>query len=345
MAERNPAYEAEMVSRAMTNAASQRQLSFNGTFLSDGPPTWVAAAFDGSHYPREAISLRLTDTPRASLRAARQRVRLSRDLGSCGAQVVAYTGEPHIIERPDAENGAYIAMSMEHLGESVSDFRYGQAVGSMHVASLYLRDIRDIPSLDQMASARDACNYVFEQGDVETGGVRFGKTIVQKVSGIITEGYQLQREMHELSHKRTRPDVILQEDTHPQQVAADQRTGVAKLLDVKPVRGPLEVDLARPLTDWHNRFGYDPQRVRHYLRGHLDHGMPPDREVQELANGVANIRFSLAMFVLAVRRHQLGFAGNEWLSNEALHRIAHVNERTVRWNAWDSSQKTANKVF
>jgi hypothetical protein len=320
------------------------------TMVSRGPFSWVAIDDDGG--AREAdVALKLTPTsdPEAALDESHKRIGLLRELRSHGAQIVDYLEEPRIVYDPKRMGGYILTVSRYLPVKGATPFEHGQAVASLHNASLHVdtTDCEEINILEQLASSAHAAEYLEEfrkhGKPFQLGTVEMSPAQIEAYTQYLDEAERLRRDLFVASKQKGLPEVIVQEDVHDQNIMRDTH-GTPIAIDVEGYVGPSAIDFGRPLTDWHQRFGHPMQYTHDYIAGydtHVDPRLKPDEELRHMVSDYTNIRSSLVFISIAVSRAMERRTKEEWLLSQGLYRLSVINDRNIRWNALDDARKAA----
>lgn len=319
------------------------------TMVSHSPMSSVAIDDDaGGREAHVALRLALATDPEAMLEDTRKRVGVLQDLRGNGAQVIEYLDEPRLVR--DAQHmGSYILTISRYLPvKGATPFEHGQAIASLHNASLRVDTAacEEINILEQLASAGrtvEHLNGIRKRGaSFQLGDVKMSPDQIEAYAHYIDASEKLRRELFVTSQQKGLPEVVVQEDVHSGNVMRDSQ-GVPIAIDVEGYIGPSAIDLGRPLTDWHPRFGTPLQDVCDYIAGydaHIDPRVKPDEKLRQMASDYINMRSSLVFISMAVTRAIDYQASEEWLLRQGLHRLQVIEDRNAPWVALDSAYKT-----
>lgn len=322
--------------------AAQRGVANRREIISSGPPAWFVTGY--SHGQRqEALRLELTTEPEALLAEEQAKVRLIQELNTHGSRTVEYLDDPCILEGP--HNTTFVATASRYLpGNDGSTYEYGQANGTMHNASTKV-DLSGVPKLDQLAKAQRAFDFLVAheaQGTpVRTDNMRFDESWLIVAGARLRTAYRAQDRMFDLATQKSRPLVVVQEDTHNEQYRRDHN-GIVRSFDIDATKSVPEVDLGRARTQWHHRLGQPKYMPRQYIAGHTAQALPEvrsDAEIQAHADVVSLTRFSFAMLGLGAIRLENHQKGAEWFLQEGAHRVATMDDPQVAWHGLNSAMK------
>lgn len=336
--------------RYFANCADESSINGDLTMVSFGPPSWVAANTSGNTQAGE-VALRLTyDTNLDSaLEDTRKRVDLLQSLRSHGAQVVEYLEEPRVIY--DAQRmGGFILTTSRYLPvKGATPFEHGQAIASLHNASLHVdtSNCEEINILEQIAPSGQIAEYLqgfLARGKTfQLGQAEMSPGQIEAYIRYLDEAEELRRGLFATSAQKGVPKVVVQEDVHDENIMRDNQ-GVPIAIDIDGYVGPPAIDLGRPLTDWHHRFGKPVQFTHDYIAGydaHINPQLKPDQELRQMASDYMNIRSSVVFIAMAVNTAVQGQSHAEWLLDQGLHRMSVIADRDARWLPRDETRKIA----
>ncbi len=338
------------IQRHFANCADESGINGDLTMASYGPPSWVAVSDSGNAHTEE-VALRLTHSTDldATLEDTRKRVDLLQNLRRHGAQVVEYLEEPRVIYDAQRMGGFILTISRYLPVKGATPFEHGQAIASLHNASLHVdtSNCEEINILEQIAPSGRVAEYLqgfLTRGKAfQLGRAEMSPAQIEAYIQYLDEAEVRRRGLFAASAQKGTPEVVVQEDVHDENIMCDSQ-GVPIAIDIDGYVGPPAIDLGRPLTDWHHRFGKPMQLTHDYIAGydaHISPQLKPDQELRQMASDYMNIRSSVVFIAMAVNTAVQGQSHAEWLLDQGLHRMSVIADRNARWLPRDETRKIA----
>lgn len=345
-----PAVSSEQISDAYSQAAAHYDMWHSPTVISHGPPSWVAV--DNPAAPEHVIRLTYTEDIDYALQEAEHGVNLMRDLRAHRAQIPDFDGDPVAVRTHPGRPVGFVATRSDYLsGNDVTDYEHGQAIASLHNASLevYTDDLPHVDPLATESHVGKAIEYVknlpageqFRIGDVE-----MTPEDVQNMEKRYRQAYSLYNDLFTVAEANGTPLVVVQEDVHDGNRLRN-KDGVATIFDIRPVVGPPAIDFGRPISDWPVRFGKGQEPTDAFIAGYADtvkgYRLPDEQEL-ELAADFTNLRSALLIASLAINAVRAGHPGEGWMLGEGLHRLRTVDDPDAAWHPLDDARKAAMRA-
>ena len=321
-----------------------RGLKGDTEILAPGPHTWAAVNHPGDESAQLVTRLQYDVRVRGAHNRAQRNLRLHRHLRSQGAQLPDEERGAWIVPVESRDNVGFVGTQAEYLPEgNVDSIDYGFAIGTLHRASLHV-NTHNLPLVDPLRTEAPV-GEIIDFLDARSGNVRFriGETAVRLADLVALKyayenAYIIYDQLMEAAQRNGSPMVVLQEDTHDENVRYS-KDGVAKLLDIWPHKGPAAIDFGRARNDWVQHFGADPAYRDGYFEGYCQVMPLPSEQELRLAADYTQQRSSILLAAIAIKNARLGIAFDEELLKIGLHRLHVIGDRNASWRPFDSSLK------
>ncbi len=313
------------------------------TVVNNKPPAWVMLngrdGEQGIHAPSVAVRISVSQDPEALLQETMEVADLTESVRRLGGRVL------EILEPPKLLRGKFVAVISRYLpGANVTPYDYGRSMATMHNASVQAGLSYANRPFDPLKSTREAYQYLAEQQSsgrpLTIGQTVFPKGLLDELGERLgTQEAAIPQILGLMAMLSLKP-ALLQEDVHPGNVRYS-KDGVATLIDLdQPSIGPGEADLGRVRTQWTKRFGAPAEREQDFLSAYAHEiRQQSDPTIVALTDQIMLLRYGSALVDLAVRQVQLGAPASEWLLQEGIRRLEHLDDPSYRWQPLNQDRK------
>lgn len=333
--------EAHAVAEA---ACAQFKPQNNLTIVNNNPPAWVFVdgkdGYAGSSEPNIAIRITTSQHPEKLLEETKKVVQITEDVRNHGGQVLEVLEEPRLL------NGRFVSVISRFLpGKHVTAHDYGQALASMHNASEQANLDSTKLSFDPLSTTQSTFDYIHAQHEMgrpfQIGDTIFGEELLHTLAERLIAQQQAVREVKQIMLETGKKAVLLQEDTHLENVRGNKH-GVATLIDLDEASiGAAEYDLGRARTQWPGHFRSPEQYQPNFLKGYRETiAVPSAPNILKRTDSIALLRFGTALISVAVRQVAQGHPANEWLLQEGIRRLNNLDDPSFEWQPLNNAQKT-----